>query len=357
MRNLKKLVLTFSLLLLLIGCQEEPVTDAVTQPSLSTVKAEPGNLIMRFRNDGMAGHADYLTQELVIDPGYYSKNDLRRGDVVYLSYPEHLIQNNPNIGKTNILRVIALEGETVEIRKSHVYINGNKLETFYSKPPGPDLEELKKQESYNDKILENELNNNQRRIRNYERMNMQVMLVPQGSVFLLGDNRGRAADSFSIGTIPIDHIGGKVMGHLDKHAWEVSSTFTVSMPNSTGSVSPLKLRGEKDKLAIVDQPIIARKPYQNYWFFWGKPEELDGIPQIIGVRQGNELNRRVVFAAGGMSGPITGTSDGHIPPSNMIIPEPGLWRLEAYIGDQYFGSLVVNVQVNSTDPAPWKLPR
>jgi hypothetical protein len=106
-------------------------------------------------------------------------------------------------------------------------------------------------------------------------------------------------------------------------------------------------------LAIVDQPLIARKAYQNFWFFWGQEVALKGKLEIIGVKQGNERNRHTVFAAGGVSEPIKGTADGHIPPSNMTIPEPGLWRLEAYIKDKYFGSIVVDVQANSIETAPW----
>lgn len=80
----------------------------------------------------------------------------KRGDVVIFPYPD-----NPEV--TYVKRVIGLPGETVEIKDGYVYIDGKPIEEPYLKEPmrgtyGP-----------------------------YE--------VPEGSYFMLGDNRNSSADS------------------------------------------------------------------------------------------------------------------------------------------------------------------
>jgi signal peptidase I len=336
------------LLLVSVGCEEQMLTDPVTQPKLSTVKAEPGSLVLRARDDGMLGYDDYSREELVIDPNYYKTHALQRGDVVYIRYPDYRSDTNPNLklGENGMLRVIALGGEKLEIRTGQVYINGKRLGAFYGLPPGPGLEELKNQESSasGSSLADYEKENLRNRIRTYETNYLKSLNVPKDSVFLLGDNRWRAADSELFGPLPAERIIGKVIGIMDKHDWEISPTFAITFTQGSPDANDyLPLRGEKRRLAIVDQTIVAGKPYQNYWFFWGTPEELAGSPEIIAVQQNNETNRRVVFAAGGVSGPLSG-AHGHIPPSNMTISTPGIWRLEAYIGGKYFGSIVVAVK-------------
>lgn len=340
-------LLSIAILLLLSGCKDSVLLDAETKTTLPTVKAESGDFIIRIRNDGMLGHTDYFNKELVVDPDYYSHHSVGRGDIVSLRGADYRSDLDPHtkLEQSGIVRVIAREGETVQIRKGQIYINKQRLDTFYGNPSGPGLEELKLQMKKADQLSDNEKENLRLRISNYEQDDMKAVEVPKGSVFVLGDNRGRAVDSQSLGPVPLEQVRGKVVGFFEKHVWEVSPTFVVPFPGTANGQEELRLRGEPGKLAIVDQLIVAGKPYQNYWFFWGKAEELEGKPEIIGVRQDNENDRRIVFTAGGVSGPLASAA-GHIPPSNMTIPEPGLWRLEAYIGDKYFGSLVVDVQVN-----------
>jgi signal peptidase I len=345
MLTMKSVFIFFLTAFLLIGCEDRALTDPNTQIEIPTVKSESGNLVMRVRNDGMIGHGDYTREELVIDLGYYKNHTVERGDVVHIKNPDYGPEQSPDlkIEETGMLRVIALPGETIRIQSGQVYINGKMLDTFYGKPPGPGLEELKKMEKAPNDFHDIEIQNLRYHIHNYENDNLDSVRVPKGSFFLLADNRWRVTDSKVYGAVSAMNILGKVMGYLDKHVWEVSPSFSIPFPSASDGKAELLLRGEKGKLAIVDQPIFAGKPYQNYWFFWGKPEVLSGSPEIIAVRQNHAENRRVVFAAGGVSGPLAG-ADGHIPPSNMTIPEPGLWRLEAYIAGTYFGSLVVEVK-------------
>ena len=86
----------------------------------------------------------------------YLFNGPKRGDVVIFPYPD-----NPET--TYVKRVIGLPGETVEIKNGYVYIDGTPIEEPYLK------EEM--------------------------RGEYGPYVVPEGSYFMLGDNRNSSQDS------------------------------------------------------------------------------------------------------------------------------------------------------------------
>ena len=108
--------------------------------------------------------------------------DYQRGDVIIVK------QGNTDL----IKRVIALEGEQVEIKQNRVYINGSELEEEYlpttvrSKLPSPEMS------LFNDG---------------------KVLTVPEKSYFVMGDNREHSKDSRfkEIGFIPRSNIKGRVV--------------------------------------------------------------------------------------------------------------------------------------------------
>jgi hypothetical protein len=84
------------------------------------------------------------------------------------------------------------------------------------------------------------------------------------------------------------------------------------------------------------------------WHFWGNPEELQGSLKVMGTRK--ETGEKItVIAASSIGGPNNG-ADGCVP-SNMALPSPGLWRLDAYIGQKLFGSIIVEVHEKSETSA------
>ena len=83
-----------------------------------------------------------------------------------------------------IKRVIGLPGDHIQIKQGSVYINGNKYdEPYVSKALKTDMS------------LGGEFDD---------------VVVPDGYVYVLGDNRAASADSRRFGCIPIDKIEGKV---------------------------------------------------------------------------------------------------------------------------------------------------
>ncbi|MFA4888330.1 MAG: signal peptidase I [Candidatus Omnitrophota bacterium] len=101
----------------------------------------------------------------------------KRGDVVVFIYPE-------DRSKDYIKRLIALPGESVEIKNGTIYINGQPLlepqfsQRFY----------------YNRGDFANE---------------GQKIIVPKDSFFMLGDNSGSSKDSRYWGFVPHKNILGK----------------------------------------------------------------------------------------------------------------------------------------------------
>lgn len=93
-----------------------------------------------------------------------------RGDVVVFSFPK-------DVKRTFVKRVIAVEGEKVELRDNKVFVNGNSIQEPYVKPG------------------------------DYPPFGPEV--VPVGKVFVLGDNRRESEDSREWGLLPKSYLLGK----------------------------------------------------------------------------------------------------------------------------------------------------
>jgi len=212
------LVLLVSFLLFISGCQinkADVLKDDRTKEKLDTVELSKQNIIIRVMNDAMLGFEDYSNKDLVVDLEYFSKFQMSRGDIVYFEYPEHIASEYNGMDEKQILRVVGLSGEKISMRKGQIFVNGNKLDAFY----GTDLLSIKqlKKSLKNKSLLEYEKENIKNAIRFIEQENLDEVDIPEGMIFLLGDNRSRALDSVMIGPVSNDHVIGKVIGQLANH--------------------------------------------------------------------------------------------------------------------------------------------
>ena len=109
----------------------------------------------------------------------YRLHDVNRGDIVVFARPD---EGTPVAAEDNvrdlIKRVVGLPGETIEARDGVVYIDGQRLEEPYL----PDA------------TVTNDL---------------PPTSVPEGHVFVMGDNRGNSHDSRAFGPIDDDTIVGR----------------------------------------------------------------------------------------------------------------------------------------------------
>lgn len=132
------------------------------------------------------------------------KQELNRGDIITFEAPKMIqvegikaiydkefsnwfdkfVYYVLEINKTSyIKRVIALEGDHVEIKLGNIYINGKKLE-----------------EDYLSEEVETEVKNKY----------LQDFVVPEGYIFAIGDNREHSADCREFGCIPLEKVESKV---------------------------------------------------------------------------------------------------------------------------------------------------
>ena len=135
-----------------------------------------------------------------------------RGDIITFERPSKIVYNESDVNKLNaiakyenepnnligkflyhflgigkesfIKRVIALPGEHVQIKNGKVYINGEEL-----------------QEQYLQEGVETEIRNG---------IGFDDFIVPENSVFAMGDNRVDSMDCRDFGCIPLEKIESKV---------------------------------------------------------------------------------------------------------------------------------------------------
>ena len=104
-------------------------------------------------------------------------DDVREPFMNYVAFFDKSAQGN----YAWVKRVIGLPGDTLEFKDGYVYRNGEKLDEPYTNEPG----KMK-----------------------YARSTPVV--VPEGHVMVMGDNRNHSSDGRFIGPVPMDHILGHV---------------------------------------------------------------------------------------------------------------------------------------------------
>lgn len=116
-----------------------------------------------------------LQDRVMVDKFFFKYfGQLRSGDVIVFRPP-----TSAHSTDDFIKRLIGLPGDTVEIRNRTTYING--------------------QPQYEPYILDRPIKN------------VDPVKVPEGSVFVMGDNRNNSADSREWGFLPIENISGKTL--------------------------------------------------------------------------------------------------------------------------------------------------
>ncbi len=119
----------------------------------------------------------------------------QRGDIVVLHPP---VDN----GKPYIKRVIGLPGERLSIHDGAVYINGERLEEPYLHGVATTWSGA---------------------------LGQQEIVIPEGQVYVLGDNRSNSSDSRAFGPIAIDEIIGRAwIAYWPKD--DIGILFTPSYP-------------------------------------------------------------------------------------------------------------------------------
>lgn len=138
----------------------------------------------------------YSNDRVLVNKLSYRFHEVRRGDVVVF---DRVTRNGNEVAHDDLIkRVIALPGESIEIKGCRVYIDGAVLAEPYL--PKGDTSRPTAQEQC--RVSE-----------------MRKVVVPRAHVFVMGDNRPESFDSRSFGSIPESLIVGRAFAVV----WPIGS--------------------------------------------------------------------------------------------------------------------------------------
>lgn len=120
----------------------------------------------------------------------YKIGEPQHGDIIVFEYPGEPQQDL-------IKRIIGLPGDSVQVMNSMVYVNGQALSEPYI---------------------------------NAAPMYEGQWRVPQGFLFVLGDNRNDSSDSHSWGLLPMENVIGKaILIYWPPPAWKMISHYDITV--------------------------------------------------------------------------------------------------------------------------------
>jgi signal peptidase I len=159
------------------------MTFVVQAFQIPTGSMEPTLLVGDFL---LVNKMAYTRPALPLEGRILPRRPIDRGRIVVFKYPKDLT-------KDFVKRVVALEGETLEIRDKQVFINDRPIEEPYKFHV--DSQVFAKTDFYHyDDVI---------------RDNYGPVTVPPGHCFVMGDNRDNSMDSRYWGFLPVDDVKGK----------------------------------------------------------------------------------------------------------------------------------------------------
>ncbi|WP_129626570.1 signal peptidase I [Candidatus Oscillochloris fontis] len=146
------------------------------EPTMHTGEYILVNKLIYFHFDINAPLRLFPGQEAIPQKIIYPFHQPRRGDVVVFEYPR-------DVSKDYIKRVVGLPGDTLEIRDGKVFLNGIELIEPYLDSPTACM---------SSRVCGN-----------------GPFVVPEGTIFVMGDNRNNSSDSREWDSLPLDRVVGQ----------------------------------------------------------------------------------------------------------------------------------------------------
>lgn len=138
----------------------------------------------------LVNRLSYVVKVPYFDNVLYTLGKPKRGDIIVFRYPR-------DISIDFIKRVIATEGDIVEVKDKVIYINGTKMTDSWGHyqnipaiPRNPNIDRV---------------------FGDHAKDNFGPYTVPKDAVFAMGDNRDNSADSRFWGPVKKEHLVGKAL--------------------------------------------------------------------------------------------------------------------------------------------------
>ncbi|AIQ19022.1 MULTISPECIES: signal peptidase I [unclassified Paenibacillus] len=158
-------------------------------------------LFKPFIVDGPSMKPNFHTGErVIVNEILYDIRSPQRGEVIVFHVPSE--------GKDFIKRVIGVAGDTVKVEGDVVTVNGEPVNETYI------------QGAIDEAHNNNALYNN----KNFPNEDFTDGTVPEGHVFVMGDNRSDSTDSRMIGYVPL----GDIVGRADLIFWPVKDISVIN---------------------------------------------------------------------------------------------------------------------------------
>lgn len=128
----------------------------------------------------------FQDNRVLVNKMSYRLHGVRRGDVVVF---DRVTTSDGVVAHDDLIkRVIGIEGDTVEIKKCDVFINGSKIDEEYLDSEAQSLQDLTAR---------------------CRLVDMPTVKVAKDQLFVMGDNRSESFDSRAFGTISEDLVVGR----------------------------------------------------------------------------------------------------------------------------------------------------
>lgn len=158
-------------------------------------------LFKPFIVDGPSMKPNFHTGErVIVNEILYDIRKPQRGEVVVFHVPSE--------GRDFIKRVIGVAGDTVKVEGDVVTVNGEPVNETYI------------QGAIDEAHNNNSLYNN----KNFPNEDFTDGTVPEGHVFVMGDNRSDSTDSRMIGYVPL----GDIVGRADLIFWPIKDITIIN---------------------------------------------------------------------------------------------------------------------------------
>lgn len=122
--------------------------------------------------------------------------------------------------------------------------------------------------------------------------------------------------------------------------WEVTDTIHLEVIDSdTGKEVSVAWIGKENKIAITNNPFYEENANKYMWLLWG--EESDIVNKEFKVIATSEAGKELTVIESTLGGANWGAIASAR--STITLPTEGLWKLDAYVSDQLFETIVVKV--------------